>query len=115
MLAVSTIVLALAIGAQSANVQKSGLTLPASAAANKELVHQTFLTGYNAYRQFAFGHDDLAPKTRGFTDPRNGWGASIFDAMPTLNIMGETTLFNEAVTFARAVDFSHTKTTDGVS
>lgn len=115
MLGATAITFGLLGNALAAQIQLPGLTLPASAAANKELVHQTFLTGYNAYKQFAFGHDDLAPKTRGFTDPRNGWGATIFDALPTLNIMGESALFTEAVTFARAVDFSHTKTADQVS
>ncbi|EJD45452.1 seven-hairpin glycosidase [Auricularia subglabra TFB-10046 SS5] len=104
-----------AVLSDAANIQLPGLTLPAGAAANKELVHQTFLKGYNAYRQFAFGQDDLTPKTPGATNPRNGWGATIFDAMPTLNIMGETTLYNEAVTFARQVDFSRSKTSDTVS
>ncbi|KZW01083.1 seven-hairpin glycosidase, partial [Exidia glandulosa HHB12029] len=98
-----------------AQVQKAGLKLPDDAAANKELVHKTFLEAYGAYKQYAFGHDDLAPKTRGAVDPRNGWGASLFDAMPTLFIMGEKELFDEAAAFAAKVDFSKSKTGAGVS
>lgn len=35
-------------------------------------------------RKFAFGHDDVTPVSKSFTDGRNGWGASIVDAMSTL-------------------------------
>lgn len=34
-------------------------------------------------REFAWGHDDLTPETKGFFDGRNGWGATIVDAMTT--------------------------------
>lgn len=35
-------------------------------------------------RKFAFGHDDLEPISETFTDGRNGWGASVVDAMTTM-------------------------------
>ena len=35
-------------------------------------------------REFAFGHDDLTPVSKSFTDGRNGWGASVVDAMTTM-------------------------------
>lgn len=35
-------------------------------------------------RQFAFPHDEVEPLSRTFTDPRNGWGASIVDGMTTM-------------------------------
>ncbi len=85
-------------------IQKPGLVLPRSAATQKQAVKDIFLTSYNAYkyvsmshlaqfylfyltfrhREFAFGHDDLEPVSKSFTDGRNGWGATIVDALSTL-------------------------------
>jgi mannosyl-oligosaccharide alpha-1,2-mannosidase len=69
-------------------VQVPGLTVPPSASANKDTVKQIFVNSYKAYRTYAFGHDDLTPVSKGFEDGRNGWGASIADAMGTMYIMG---------------------------
>ncbi|KAJ7176363.1 glycoside hydrolase family 47 protein [Mycena crocata] len=66
-------------------------------------------------RTFAFGHDNLAPVTKGFSDGRNGWGASIVDAMPTMFVMGLNGLFEEAVSFSSHIDFSLSQTPDSVS
>lgn len=38
----------------------------------------------NGCRKYAWGHDDLTPLSKGYFDGRNGWGASIVDAMTTL-------------------------------
>ena len=35
-------------------------------------------------REFAFGHDEVAPLSQQPLDPRNGWGATIVDAMNTM-------------------------------
>jgi hypothetical protein len=35
-------------------------------------------------RKFAFGHDEVAPLSQLPLDPRNGWGATIVDAMSTM-------------------------------
>ena len=35
-------------------------------------------------REFAFGHDEVAPLSQKPLDPRNGWGATIVDAMSTM-------------------------------
>ena len=35
-------------------------------------------------RKYAFGHDEVAPLSRQPLDPRNGWGATIVDAMSTM-------------------------------
>lgn len=54
---VLTIVLPFSSYAQT--VQKAGLQLPDSAAASRDQATQLFTTAFNAYSQFAFGHDDL--------------------------------------------------------
>ncbi|KAI0806206.1 glycoside hydrolase family 47 protein [Irpex lacteus] len=97
-------------------IQKPGLDLPRSAATHKQAVKDIFLTSYNAYKEFAFGHDDLEPVSKSFTDGRNGWGATIVDALSTLAIMGETQLLEEAVNFTSRIDYniSHTDSTTSV-
>ncbi|KAK7032613.1 hypothetical protein VNI00_012876 [Paramarasmius palmivorus] len=104
----STIVLA-------GSVQRLDLQLPASADANRDAVKDIFLRSYDAYRKYAFGHDDVRPVSKGYVDSRNGWGASIVDAMSTMHIMGLDDLFAEAVDHVRNTDFSVSKTGGTVS
>ncbi|CAO3597926.1 unnamed protein product [Absidia cylindrospora] len=51
-------------------------------------IKDAFTFAYHGYEQFAFGHDESLSVTGNYSDSRNGWGASIFDAMDTLHIMG---------------------------
>ncbi|KAI0672478.1 glycoside hydrolase [Trametes maxima] len=74
-----------------ARVQTSSITLPPDAAQRRQDVKDIFLTSWNAYKKFAFPHDDLTPLSQGFTDVRNGWGASAVDALSTLFIIEENT------------------------
>ncbi|KAK0458700.1 glycoside hydrolase family 47 protein [Desarmillaria tabescens] len=96
-------------------VQKAGLTLPGDASVHRAAVKEIFQESYAAYKEYAFGHDDLSPVSKGFSDGRNGWGASIVDAMSTMKIMGLNDLFSEAVDFASKIDFNHSQTADTVS
>lgn len=82
-------------------VQKSDLQLPPSASFHQATVKELFVTSYEAYqydtvvflsicthhiacREYAWGHDDLLPVSESYFDGRNGWGASIADAMGTM-------------------------------
>jgi len=96
-------------------VQNPHLSLPHDAATHQQAVVNIFLESWAAYKEFAFGHDDLTPVSESFTDGRNGWGASIVDAMSTMSIMGQTALFEEAVQFASQIDFNISHTTDTTS
>ncbi|KAK7032614.1 hypothetical protein VNI00_012877 [Paramarasmius palmivorus] len=96
-------------------VQKDYLVVPPTAYGNRDAVKQIFVDSYTAYKKFAFGHDDLLPLSKGFSDGRNGWGATIIDAMSTMQIMGLDDWFNEAVEFASKIDFSKSQTNDTVS
>ncbi|KAJ8082828.1 hypothetical protein PM082_008684 [Marasmius tenuissimus] len=96
-------------------VQKADLVLPPTYAGQREAVKDIFQRSYGAYRKYAFGHDDLMPVSGGFNDGRNGWGASIVDAMSTMQIMGFDDFFNEAVEFVGHIDFSKSQTGDTVS
>jgi hypothetical protein len=87
---------------RATTAQKPDLVLPADAADSADKVRAIFLDSYDAYkyvsniyitfilqysydtRKYAWGHDDLTPLSKSFYDGRNGWGASIVDAMTTL-------------------------------
>ncbi|KAJ7672429.1 glycoside hydrolase family 47 protein [Mycena polygramma] len=114
----SCVVLLLGLSSSSlagVTVQLPGLVVPAEYASRREDAQKLFTTSYNAYKQFAFGHDDLSPVSQGFSDGRNGWGASIVDAMPTMVVMGLEDIFEEAVNFSSQIDFSKSQTGDTVS
>ncbi|KAJ3510034.1 hypothetical protein NLJ89_g4901 [Agrocybe chaxingu] len=111
----SLLSLLLAVPILAANVQKPDIVLPPSAAVYRDQVEKIFTDSYDAYKKFAFGHDDLSPLTQGFSDGRNGWGATIVDAMSTMHIMGLNDLFHEAVDFSSKIDFSRSQTDDTVS
>jgi mannosyl-oligosaccharide alpha-1,2-mannosidase len=54
------------------SIQRGGLTLPGDAEEHKAAVRQIFKTSYDAYHQYAFGHDELAPLSKKGNDGRNG-------------------------------------------
>ncbi|KAJ7485373.1 seven-hairpin glycosidase [Mycena latifolia] len=96
-------------------VQLPGLVVPPAYGSRRDDAEKLFVTSYNAYKEFAFGHDDLSPVSESFSDGRNGWGASIVDAMPTMVVMGLEDIFEEAVNFSSQIDFSKSQTSDTVS
>lgn len=59
--AIATAALAITTGVEAANVQKKGLKLPASAAANAKKAKDAFSQAFATYKAKAWGHDDLAP------------------------------------------------------
>ncbi|CAE6430564.1 unnamed protein product [Rhizoctonia solani] len=101
--------------ARAWNIQKPDLQLPPDAAAKGQDAIDLFTSAYTDYKKYAWGHDSLAPLNKTFIDDRNGWGATIVDAMSTMKIMGLEDLFAEAVEFSSKIDFSRSKTPDNVS
>ncbi|KAG8697797.1 maturation of Asn-linked oligosaccharides protein, partial [Ceratobasidium sp. 423] len=109
------LLLSFAAIAQAWTVQKPDLELPSEAAAKRQDAIDFFTSAYADYKKYAWGHDSLAPLSKTFVDDRNGWGATIVDAMSTMKIMGLEELFVEAVNFSLTIDFNRSKTSDGVS
>ncbi|CAL1699168.1 unnamed protein product [Somion occarium] len=103
------------MGVLGGSVQNPFLLLPPDTHMHQQAVVNIFLDCYQAYKQFAFPHDDLTPVTKSFFDGRNGWGATVVDAMTTLAIMGQEELFIEAVDFSSKIDFNVSHTSDTVS
>ncbi|KDQ18619.1 glycoside hydrolase family 47 protein [Botryobasidium botryosum FD-172 SS1] len=96
----------------AASVQKPGLVQSEVSKQRAEEVKQFFTRAYNAYRGHAFGHDELLPVSGGFSDSRNGWGATIVDSLDTMLVMGLTDFYNEGVEFVKTIDFQKSNSSD---
>ncbi|KAI9277179.1 glycoside hydrolase [Phascolomyces articulosus] len=75
-----------------------------------DYVVNAFKHAWSGYRQYAWGHDELRPLTNGTSDSRNGWGASIFDGLDTMLIMGLEEEYQEALEHVKNVDWFSTTT-----
>ncbi|CAE6452479.1 unnamed protein product [Rhizoctonia solani] len=97
------------------NIQKAELTLPPEASAKKQ---DAIGEKWSRIRLMFFMRTPvlrLAPLSKAAVDDRNGWGATIVDAMSTMKVMGLEDLFTEAVRFSSKIDFNRSKTSDKVS
>ncbi|CAE6517766.1 unnamed protein product [Rhizoctonia solani] len=110
-----TLLLSFVAMAYARTIQKSDLVLPPEAAAKRRDAIELFTGAYVDYKKYAWGNDSLAPLSKAPVNDRNGWGATIVDAMSTMKVMGLNELFAEAVDFSSKIDFSRSKTSDKVS
>lgn len=67
---------------------------------------------WDAYRTYAFGHDELIPIARGSKNPFAGWGATLVDSLDTLWIMGLKEEFDDAYNALKQIDFTTTHRTE---
>ncbi|KAI9498280.1 glycoside hydrolase [Zychaea mexicana] len=74
-----------------------------------DVIVNAFKHAWNGYRQHAWGHDELRPLSNGTSDTRNGWGASIFDGLDTIIIMGLEEEYHQALEHVENVDWNSTK------
>ncbi|KAF7298936.1 alpha-1,2-Mannosidase [Mycena indigotica] len=96
-------------------VQLPGLVVPPAYGDQRDAAELIFTKSWDAYRQFAFGHDELDPIAKQGNDDLGGWGATIVDALPTMLVMGLTDRFNDALNFTSTVDFSKSPAAGTVS
>lgn len=68
-------------------------------------VRAAFENAWGSYKKYAIPHDELAPISRDFKDPFNGWGATLVDALDTLWIMDLKDEFEEAVAEVEKINF----------
>ncbi|EEH07054.1 glycosyl hydrolase [Histoplasma capsulatum G186AR] len=78
----------------------------------QEAVKQTFLRAWNAYRNYAWMHDEVTPLTRGSYNTFGGWAATLVDSLDTLWIMDLKDEFQEAVGAVADIDFTMTKSVE---
>ncbi|KAK9764756.1 hypothetical protein K7432_007496 [Basidiobolus ranarum] len=72
----------------------------------REQIKTGFLHAWNAYVENALGWDEISPITGQPNNRFNGWGATLFDSLDTLLIMGLQVEFNEAKEYVKGVDFN---------
>ncbi|KAJ7889770.1 seven-hairpin glycosidase [Mycena leptocephala] len=99
-------------------IQKPGLLVPSNYTSRSDDVKTMFTTSYAAYKKYAFPHDDLAPISTGNFDFRNGWGASVVDAMVRFWCClrsDSQDIFLDAVNFSSQIDFTVSKVDETVS
>ncbi|KAI5984317.1 glycoside hydrolase [Pisolithus albus] len=80
-------------------VEDPPLRLPQShsSSARANAVRDAFLHAYKGYTQYAWGYDELRPKSGGRANTFNGWSITLLDALDTLWIMDLRDQFYEAI------------------
>ncbi|KAF2724990.1 glycoside hydrolase family 47 protein [Polychaeton citri CBS 116435] len=87
----------------------------AEAKYRSEQVREAFQTAWDGYYKYAFPNDELLPLNNSFSNSRNGWGASAFDAIDTAIIMDKPDIVNIILDYIPTVDFSVSKDDELVS
>ncbi|KAJ2450905.1 hypothetical protein EV183_003964 [Coemansia sp. RSA 2336] len=70
-----------------------------------EDVRKGFQHAWRAYKKYAFGADEINPLTLEPVTTRNGWGATLVDALDTIYIMGLHDEFAEAADKVSQINF----------
>ncbi|OBZ67537.1 Mannosyl-oligosaccharide alpha-1,2-mannosidase 1B [Grifola frondosa] len=96
-------------------VQSSSITLPSDAGQNRIAVNNILADSWNSYLQFAFPQDDLIPTSKSGINDRNGWSATVVDALSTLFVIGQDVVFESAVNYTATINFNLSSTAGTVS
>lgn len=78
-----------------------------------QAVVDMFRFAWEGYQTYAFPNDELRPQNNSFTNSRNGWGVTAFDALSTAIVMEQTDIVNFILEYVPTVDFSQTVTPRG--
>ncbi|KAJ1933502.1 hypothetical protein EC988_009100, partial [Linderina pennispora] len=70
-----------------------------------EAVKQGFIYAWNGYKKYAYGFDEIDVLNKVPKTTRNGWGATLVDALDTLWIMDLKDEFREARNFVAQLNF----------
>ncbi|KAJ2723817.1 hypothetical protein GGI07_002356 [Coemansia sp. Benny D115] len=73
--------------------------------ARAQAIKQGFLHAWNGYKKYAYGADELDVLNKVPKTTRNGWGATLVDALDTLWIMDLKDEFWQARDFVAKIDF----------
>lgn len=65
--------------------------------------------------RYAFPNDELLPVNNGFSNSRNGWGASAVDALSTAVIMGEQEIVDQILTHIPTINWKQSYQNSEVS
>ncbi|ORX90009.1 hypothetical protein K493DRAFT_63273 [Basidiobolus meristosporus CBS 931.73] len=72
----------------------------------REKIKAGFLHAWNNYVEKAIGWDEISPVTGAPNNRFNGWGATLFDSLDTMLIMGLRSEFDQVMQYVKEVDFS---------
>ncbi|KAI9013735.1 glycoside hydrolase [Phycomyces nitens] len=75
----------------------------------QDFIKGAFMFAWEGYRAFSWGYDENRPVSNRPVNTRNGWGATIVDALDTLYLMGLKEQFNEARDFIKTIDWKDVK------
>ncbi|KAJ1935905.1 hypothetical protein FBU59_005233, partial [Linderina macrospora] len=70
-----------------------------------QAVKEGFIYAWNGYKKYAYGFDEIDVLNRVPKTTRNGWGATLVDALDTLWVMGLKDEFWEARNFVAKLNF----------
>ncbi|KAJ2760638.1 hypothetical protein H4S06_001625 [Coemansia sp. BCRC 34490] len=73
--------------------------------ARAQTIKEGFVHAWSGYSKYAYGADELDVLNKQPKTTRNGWGATLVDALDTLWIMGLKDEFARARDFVAAIDF----------
>lgn len=85
------------------------------AAQRAAAVKEAFQFAWDGYYKYAFPNDELLPVSDGFSNSRNGWGASAADALSTAIVMGKSDIVNIIVDYIPTIDWSVSYQDEAVS
>lgn len=71
-------------------------------------VRDVFVRDYNAYKDNAWGYDELTPVGGGWKNTYGGWGLTMIDALDTMYIMGLQDEFSFAAATVAQLDWANT-------
>ncbi|ROW01417.1 hypothetical protein VPNG_07624 [Cytospora leucostoma] len=71
-------------------------------------VKEAYLYAWDAYVEYAFGHDELTPLSRSYNDDWYGWGVTIVDGIDTAVVMNLTEIVAKQLDFIQTIDFTTT-------
>ncbi|KAI5818729.1 glycoside hydrolase [Pyronema omphalodes] len=71
---------------------------------------EAFRHSWTGYKTYAWGYDELLPVSNKGGNSRNGWGASIADALSTAILMRQRDVVHDCLQHLSSVDFTKTST-----
>ncbi|KAI8984576.1 glycoside hydrolase [Mycotypha africana] len=71
----------------------------------QKYIQDAFVFSWEGYKNYSWGYDENRPVSNGPRNTRNGWGATIVDALDTLYIMGMHHEFRAAQRFVARIDW----------
>lgn len=69
-------------------------------------VIDVFRAAWHGYSVKCFGHDEILPVSGKCSNSRNGWGASIVDALSTALIMGQKDIVEDILDYIPSINFA---------